>query len=133
MPNVNGALPLIKVMFQAVEDTHMHSRTHTHSLSHTHTHTRTYIHIHTAHPATATPPPHSHTKHPPPPPSLTHLEVGGHDGGEDLGHGVLAERVHGYDVEVAQEARGDRVATAAWGTHGAQEQDVLQDDPAGVL
>ena len=63
----------------------------------------------------------------------THPQVGAHDGGEDLGHGLLAEGVHGDDVEVSQEARGDRVTTATRGPHGAQELDVLKENSAGVL
>ena len=64
---------------------------------------------------------------------MTHPEIGGYDGGEDLGHGVLAERVHGDDVEVSQEARRHGVAAATRGPHGAQELDVQQKNPAGVL
>ena len=64
---------------------------------------------------------------------MTHPEIGGYDGGEDLGHGFLAERIHGDDAKVSHEARRDGVAAATRGPHGAQELDVQQKNPAGVL
>ena len=61
------------------------------------------------------------------------LEAEGDDVGEDASHGLVVELVDGHDVEVAQEARSDRVASAPGGSHGPQELDVHQLQLAGVL
>ena len=63
----------------------------------------------------------------------THPQVGGDERGEDLGHGLLVELVHGHNVEVTQEARCHGVAAAPRGPHGCDELDVLQSDLGGVL
>ena len=63
----------------------------------------------------------------------THPQVGGDECGEDLGHGLLVELVHGHNVEVTQEARRHGVAAATRGAHGRDELDVLQSDLGGVL
>ena len=63
----------------------------------------------------------------------THPQVGGDECGEDLGHGLLIELIHGHNVEVTQEARRHGVAAATRGPHGRDELDVLQSDLGGVL
>jgi len=50
------------------------------------------------------------------------------DLGEDGGHGGVIELVDGDEVEVAEEARRDVVASAAWWAHGAHELYVGEGD-----
>ena len=49
-----------------------------------------------------------------------------HDGGEDPEHGVVAELVHGDDVEVANEAGRQVVPSAARWAHGRHQHQVHQ-------
>lgn len=60
-------------------------------------------------------------------------EVKSHQGGEDAGHGLVAEGVDGADVEVPQQPRGDGIPAAPWRPHGGQQLDVNERDLRGVL
>ena len=61
------------------------------------------------------------------------VEMPVQEGREDALHRLLAERVDGDDVEVAQEAGSDGVPTPSRGTHGWHKHDVLQVKHTGVF
>ena len=62
-----------------------------------------------------------------------HPEICGDECGEDLGHGLLVELVHGHNVEVTQETRCHGVTATTRGTHGSDELNVLEGHLACVL
>ena len=60
------------------------------------------------------------------PPTYLRFDVPLHDGGEDPEHRVVAELVHGDDVEMANEARRQVIPAAAWRAHRHHQLNVDQ-------
>ena len=57
---------------------------------------------------------------------LVRPHVEGHECAKDLYHRVIVELKRRYDVEMSEEALGDRVSSAAGGTHSGNDDDVHQ-------